>query len=83
MEIDQYTERMWGATQADLYVDEIESFCNLLAQNPSIGRKWREDQPTARRIEYASHVIYYRQQAEGITILRVLHRKMLPPRRSK
>lgn len=64
MEID-LSEGTWGAAQADRYVDGIHSFCELLAQTPAIGRRWRSDQPSSRRIEYGSHVIFTGRYLKG------------------
>ena len=82
MEIDLYSEGTWGTVQADRYVDGIFSFCELLAETPGMGRRWRTDQPSARRMEYGSHVIFYRQVPDGILVFRILHQKMRPPLRS-
>jgi toxin ParE1/3/4 len=79
IEIDRYTEGTWGAAQAERYIDGICSFCELLAESPGMGRRWRRDQPASRRIEHGSHVIFYKQVPGGIAVLRILHKRMRPP----
>jgi toxin ParE1/3/4 len=79
--IDDYTATNWGASQADLYLNEIRSFCLRLAKTPAMGRAVRE-RVGLRRIEYKAHVIFYREVQHGILVLRILHGRMLPERRS-
>jgi toxin ParE1/3/4 len=73
-----YTLRTWSRSQAEQYIDRIESCCELLAKNPGIGRECGWLAPGLRRVEEGRHVIFYRQDLEGIKIVRVLHQNMLP-----
>lgn len=45
-----------------------------------MGRIFGPFRPDLRRIQQGSHVIFYRQTAEGILIIRILHQSMLPTR---
>jgi toxin ParE1/3/4 len=33
-----YTLHTWGETQADRYIGELETCCQMLADNPALGR---------------------------------------------
>ena len=76
--IDDYTADTWGDAQADLYLNQLNSFLALLARNPRIGRVWESSPRNLRRIEHGSHVIFYSQTEQGILIARILHQNMLP-----
>ena len=78
--IDEYTESTWGGLQADRYLHDLRAFCATLAQIPELGRRWNSKQPGLYRMEHDKHVIFYRGNADGILILRILHQSMLPER---
>jgi toxin ParE1/3/4 len=80
LSIGDYTLRTWGAEQALRYVADLQSCCQMLADNPEAGRVCDEVRPGLRRLEHGRHVIFYRPGAEGILISRVLHQRMLPRR---
>ena len=72
----------WGEAQAVRYIEQIEDCCERLAENARIGRLWRRKGHVLRRMEQGSHVIFYREQPDGILVLRILHKRMLPGRQS-
>jgi len=80
LNIGAYTLRIWGVAQADRYLDAIEHCCLRIARNPLLGRSCEEIRTGLRRMEQGRHVIFYRQQKDGILIARVLHQSMLPER---
>jgi toxin ParE1/3/4 len=73
-----YTLHTWGETQAFRYIGELESFCQMLADNPMLGRACDHIRPGLRRMEHGKHVVFYRQELTGILISRILHQRMLP-----
>jgi toxin ParE1/3/4 len=77
-EIDEYTAEVWGEAQADLYLSRLADHFDLLAQMPTMGRKWNYSQSGLRRSEHGQHVIFYRETPGGIIVSRILHRSMLP-----
>lgn len=77
-EIAHYTRDRWGLRQAVGYIGELRSLCRRLAETPSIGRSCAGVRPGLHRMESGRHVVFYRMGAEGITISRILHQKMLP-----
>jgi toxin ParE1/3/4 len=79
--IGRYTLNTWGEAQATRYLDELEAFCGMLADNPALGRSSDEIRPGLRRIEHGRHIIFYRKRTSGgILIVRILHQRMLPER---
>ncbi len=80
MDIAHYTLRVWGEDQTFRYLDDLEACCRKLADHPGLGRKCDDIRPGLRRLEHGSHIIFYRQQAKGILVTRILHQRMLPGR---
>jgi len=77
MEIADYTLRTWGEEQVIRYLEDLERCCQLLADHPESGRSSHQFRPGLRRMEHGSHVVFYRQEAGGILVSRVLHQRML------
>lgn len=80
--IGAYTLRTWGEDQTIRYIDDIEECCRMLAGNPKLGRACDDVGRGIRRMERGRHVIFYREDAKGILVSRILHRSMLPERRT-
>ena len=78
--IGAYTLKTWGVDQTIRYIADLQTCCQMLADNPEAGRVCDEVRPDLRRMEHVRHVIFYRPDAEGILISRVLHQRMLPRR---
>lgn len=73
-----YTLRTWGEEQTIHYIDDLEACCQMLADNPTLGRSCQHVLPRLRRMEHGKHVVFYRQEGEGILVSRILHQRMLP-----
>ena len=83
LSIADYTLRTWGEAQADRYIGELETCCQMLADNPRLGRPCDEVRPGLRRMEHGKHVVFYRlQKPGGIIVVRILHQRMLPERQA-
>jgi len=80
LSIAAYTLRTWGENQTILYIDGLEACCQTLADNPALGRACDDVRPGLRRMEHGRHVVFYREEAGGILVSRVLHQRMLPER---
>ena len=52
----------------------------MLADNPALGRTCDDVRPGLRRMESGRHVVFYREDAGGILVSRILHQRMLPER---
>ncbi|HBK07703.1 MAG TPA: hypothetical protein DDZ81_17930 [Acetobacteraceae bacterium] len=48
----------------------------MLAEFPEIGRDASHVRPGYRKIETASHSVFYRNTPVGVVIVRVLHQRM-------
>ena len=82
MDIGAYTLHAWGEDQTVRYIDGLETCCQQLADNPELGRPCDHIRPGLRRMEHARHVVFYRIEAGGIVVSRILHQRMLPERQS-
>jgi toxin ParE1/3/4 len=80
LSIADYTVQKWGKAQAARYLGELEFCCQTLADNPAIGRLCENVRHGLRRHEHGKHVLFYRQERNGILVSRVLHQRMLPDR---
>ena len=80
LSIGAYTLRTWGENQAIRYIGDLETCCQMLADNPALGRTCDDVRPGLRRMEIGRHVVFYREDTRGILVSRVLHRRMLPER---
>jgi toxin ParE1/3/4 len=80
MEIARYTLQRWGEDQTIRYLDGLEACCQQLAGNPELGRQCDDIRPGLRRMEHGRHVVFYRPEAGGILVSRILHQRMLSER---
>jgi toxin ParE1/3/4 len=80
LDIYLYTLKHFGPAQADKYTSELFARFSAVAARPSLGRDFGDIHAGARRANQGSHAIYYRPDAYGILILRILHQKMDPAR---
>ena len=78
LDIGRYTLEAWGAEQADRYLSEIEACCQRLAENPEMGRSCGEIRRGLRKMLHRKHVVYYRPEADGVRVSRILHQGMAP-----
>ena len=73
-EISLFTIKQWSVQQADIYLAELEEFCELISNFPGIGRECDVISPGLRRMEHKSHVVFFVPVMDGITISRILHK---------
>lgn len=73
-----YSLEKWGDIKAAQYVDGLESFASNLANNPNVGLYQGDIFADIRAFPYESHILYYVSDSQGITIIRVLHKRMNP-----
>jgi toxin ParE1/3/4 len=74
--IHEYTILHFGLEQARVYLLGLHERFQMLAEQPTQGRKADELAPGLRRVEYQSHVVFYIPKDHGIRIVRVLHQRM-------
>jgi toxin ParE1/3/4 len=80
--IGDYSVRTWGAAQGSRYLGELAICCQMLADNPALGRLCEYIRPGLHRFEHGMHVVFYRRHRDGILISRFLHQNMLPEKHS-
>jgi len=73
-----YTVQEWGASQANTYLDGLESSAQLLAENPGLGMTRETLSEGLLSFPYESHILYYKKNVRGIVIVRILHQHMDP-----
>ena len=75
-EIWDYTARHWGEAQAERYTQDIQAMCEGLSDGTQVGLSAEDVRPGYRKIGVGSHVMYYRERAGTLEIVRILHRRM-------
>lgn len=55
------------------WVIALEERCQKLADNPRWGRKRNDLRPNLRSLPFGRYTLFYRETADGVEILRVLH----------
>lgn len=60
---------------ADSFFDEVEALIALIAAFPDIGREREELGENVRsfRVRRFRHLLFYRREANAVTLLRILH----------
>ncbi|WP_370897780.1 type II toxin-antitoxin system RelE/ParE family toxin [Chryseobacterium gossypii] len=56
----EYTYEFWSENQADKYYLEIISFCEMLSENPHIGKNYPEIDSNIWGFLAHKHIIFYR-----------------------
>ena len=74
-----YSFRGFGEGKADAYVAGLSERLQRLADSPRLGRP-AEIRPDLLRYRYGRHLIFYRTEATGIFVVRILHEAMDFPR---
>jgi toxin ParE1/3/4 len=75
-----YSLREWGAKQTNHYIDDLAAAFEFLADSPKAGIQCGNIRAGYRKYPVIRHVVYYREAAYGIEIVRVLHDRMLASR---
>jgi toxin ParE1/3/4 len=84
-EIWRFTAKRWNAEQADKYSRNIVDALAKVAEQPSLGRACDNVRKGYLRYNVASHVLFYRLEADHLDVVRILHarrefRRLLPKR---
>ena len=56
----EYSYEFWSERQADKYYEELIDYCQLLSENPSIGKNYREIESELHGFVVNKHIIFYR-----------------------
>jgi toxin ParE1/3/4 len=71
-----YSLEQWGLARAERSILALHRTFEMLAEFPDIGRDASGLRPGYRKMETASHSVFYRKTAQGVPIVRVLHQRM-------
>jgi toxin ParE1/3/4 len=71
-----YGKEVWGASNADSYLDELDSAIRSLSTHSTRYPEYSEVQPSFRLMPFRSHLIAYEVLDDEVIILRVLHKNM-------
>jgi len=80
LRIGRYSRRKWGKPHADRYLAGLDDRFTLLAESPGAGITRDRISPGLRSFPFRVHVIYYRQIATGVRVVRVLDGRRRPER---
>lgn len=69
-----YTARHWDADQADRYLDELHGVCLALAAGEMASRPV-DMRPGTRKARAGSHMVYVREGADRLDVIRILHQR--------
>lgn len=72
----QFTFETWGATQANIYLEQLDLGFHRLTKNHKLGKPCDEIRAGYRCLHLNRHIAYYRLSASQIIIVRVLHERM-------
>lgn len=75
-----YTHENFGEAQAEKYIGGLLDTFTLITEYNGIGRDIGHVRAGYFRYEYESHTIYYRQDQDGISIVRILGERQDPMR---
>lgn len=70
-----YTDQTWGRAQADRYVRGLDAVFRGLAEGRVTSRPV-EIRPGYRKAAYGVHVVFFRESATSVEVVRVLHQRM-------
>lgn len=75
-EIYDFSAERWGVQRAERYTGTIRARCEALAAGTLDGRSAGAVRAGYRRVTAGSHVVFYRETAQVVTVVRVLHERM-------
>ena len=75
-EIWDYTAGRWGTDQAEAYTRQLWRDMTAVAAYPGLGRACPEVRAGYFRYRSGSHVLFYREIADGVDVVRILHTRM-------
>ncbi len=76
-EIYEYTYEFWSEKQADKYYNELIYCCQMLSENPRMGKIYNEIQDGIHGFLSNKHIIFYRvRNLNEIEVIRILGAEM-------
>ena len=78
-----FGKKQWGLAQSNRYLDLIKAQFRTLTEQPFVGIERPDLSDGYRSFSVGSHVVFYREAANSIEIIRVLHSRQDPTRHLK
>jgi toxin ParE1/3/4 len=75
-EIGRYTQRRWGVAQRRTYLRRLDARMDFLIDHRQNGIARDDVRPGYRSFHEGRHLIFYRDAADTIEIVRILHDRM-------
>ena len=66
----------WGSDQAVRYIREIEATSAGIAEGRVPSRSAESIREGYRKAACGAHMIYFREDTDGISVIRILHQRM-------
>lgn len=66
----------WGEERTARYLAALAAGLKRIGDNPAVGAVFGPEKPDLRRLRVGRHIIFYRDEAETVSVLRVLHERM-------
>ena len=76
LDIWDYSFGNWGQGQADRYLADLDAMFARIANGSAPSRPADELRPDLRKVPVGRHVMFFREVAEVIEVVRVLHERM-------
>ena len=74
--IGRYTQDNWGREQRNKYLSMLDACFHTIVHQPETGIACNYIRPGYRKYHVGRHLIFYRQTATCIEIIRILHDSM-------
>ena len=74
--IGRYTQTTWGREQRNIYLAKIDAAFQLLTMEPQLCKSCDDLRAGYRKYPVGKHLIFYRQSANSLEIIRILHERM-------
>ncbi|QTE23030.1 type II toxin-antitoxin system RelE/ParE family toxin [Polaribacter cellanae] len=72
-----YIFEVWSEKQADKYYDGLISNCEEIAENPELGKNYKEISKQLLGVKANRYIIFYRTLEKNyVEITRILHERM-------
>jgi toxin ParE1/3/4 len=75
-EIGRYTQRHWGVAQRRVYLRRLDQRMEFLVDHRHTGTPRDDVRPGYRSFHEGRHLIFYRETADTIEVIRILHDRM-------
>lgn len=71
-----YTEEKWGVSQAEFYINSIPKILDGLCDGAVVSQSAAQIRDGYRKVLIGSHVIFFKENANSIEVIRILHQRM-------